>query len=424
MHGVVLRNRVSGPPGDVSRETFMHRGARFQRPPNPYNEGGMTVIADSAELAGLCQRLAKAEYIAVDTEFMRDKTYYPQLCLVQIAGPEEAAAIDTLAPGIDLKPLFALLLDPAVIKVFHAARQDIETFFHIAGVIPTPLVDTQVAAMVCGFGDAVSYENLAAKLAGARIDKSSRFTDWARRPLTERQVSYALSDVTHLRPAYEKLKRRMDKNGRAAWVAEEMAILTNPGTYRQQPRESWRRLKVRSEKPRFLAILRELAAWREEEAQRRDLPRNRIVKDETLVEIAAHAPSKPEDLAHSRGISRGQVEGKQGAAILAAVQRGLALPESECPTPTPRLDLPGGLAPIIELLRVLLKTRCEAHDVAQKLVASAADLEYIAATDDADVPALTGWRRELFGEAALDLKHGRIGLTVAGKTVRIVKLDS
>ena len=259
----------------------------------------MTVIADSAELAGLCQRLTKAEYIAVDTEFMRDKTYYPQLCLVQIAGPDEAAAIDTLAPGIDLKPMFDLLVAPAVTKVFHAARQDIETFFHIARTIPAPLVDTQVAAMVCGFGDAVSYENLAAKLAGARIDKSSRFTDWARRPLTERQVSYALSDVTHLRPAYEKLKRRMDKSGRAAWVAEEMAILTNPATYQQEPREAWRRLKVRSEKPRFLAILRELCAWREEEAQRRDLPRNRIVKDETLIEIAAHAPTKAEDLAHS-----------------------------------------------------------------------------------------------------------------------------
>src|ERR1700741_3219651 len=207
MHGVVLQNRVFQP--------------RFQPVPNPYNEGGMTVIADSTELAGLCQRLAKAEYIAVDTEFMRDKTYYPQLCLVQIAGPEEAAAIDTLAPGIDLKPLFALLREPAVTKVFHAARQDIETFFHIDRTIPTPLVDTQVAAMVCGFGDAVCYENLAAKLDAARIDKSSRFSDWARPPLTERQFNYPLPDVPHLRPAYEKLKRRIDKSGRAGWVAEE-----------------------------------------------------------------------------------------------------------------------------------------------------------------------------------------------------------
>jgi ribonuclease D len=366
--------------------------------------------------------MAGYPFVTVDTEFLRESTYYPLLCVAQMASPAEAVIIDVLAGDVDLTPFYALMANERVTKVFHAARQDVEIIWHQAALIPRPLFDTQVAAMVLGYGDAISYDQLVQRVTGDALDKSSRFTDWARRPLTERQVSYALSDVTHLRPAYEKLKRRMDKNERAAWVAEEMAILTNPATYRQQPRESWRRLKVRSEKPRFLAILRELAAWREEEAQRRDLPRNRIVKDETLVEIAAHAPTKPEDLAHSRGISRGQVEGKQGAAILAAVQRGLALPESECPTPTPRLDLPGGLAPIVELLRVLLKTRCEAHDVAQKLVASASDLEYIAATDDADVPALTGWRRELFGEAALDLKHGRIGLTVAGKTVKIVPL--
>jgi ribonuclease D len=382
----------------------------------------MAVIADTAELARLCHRLAAADYVAVDTEFMRDKTFYPRLCLVQLAGPQEAAAVDTLAPDLDLKPLFDLLVNPTVIKVFHAARQDIETLFHITGTIPAPLVDTQVAAMVCGFGDAVSYETLAAKMVGARIDKSSRFTDWARRPLTERQVTYALSDVTHLRPTYEKLKRRIDKSGRAGWVAEEMAILTDPATYRQEPRESWRRLKVRSEKPRFLAVLREIAAWREEEAQRRDLPRNRIVKDETLIEIAAHAPTTPDDLAHSRGISRGQVEGRQGAAILAAVQRGLAVPEAECPKPAPRPDIPAGLAPIIDLLRVLLKTKCEANAVAQKLVASAADLERIAADDDAAVPALAGWRRDLFGADALALKNGRIGLTASGRAVRIVPL--
>src|SRR5882672_8348861 len=309
----------------------------------------MTVIADSAELAGLCQRLAKAEYIAVDTEFMRDKTYYPQLCLVQIAGPEEAAAIDTLAPGVDLKPLFALLLDPAVIKVFHAARQDIETFFHIAGVIPTPLVDTQVAAMVCGFGDAVSYENLAAKLAGARIDKSSRFTDWAQRPLTDRQLQYALSDVTHLRPAYEHLARRLAKTGRSKWVAEEMAVLISPATYRLEPSEAWRRIKFRNDKPRALAILREIAAWREEEAQRRDLPRGRILKDESLCEIAAHAPYNVDELARCRGLSRSIAENKQGQAILAAVKRGLDIPANQLPPVPPRRDLPVGLGPVVEL---------------------------------------------------------------------------
>src|SRR5215470_19000189 len=370
----------------------------------------MTVIADSADLAGLCQRLSKAEYIAVDTEFMRDKTYYPQLCLVQIAGPDEAAAIDTLAPGIDLKPMFDLLVAPPVIKVFHAARQDIETFFHIARTIPTPLVDTQVAAMVCGFGDAVSYENLAAKLAGARIDKSSRFTDWAHRPLTDRQLQYALSDVTHLRPTYEHLKRRLAKTGRADWVAEEMAVLTDPATYRLEPREAWRRIKFRSDKPRMLAVLREVAAWREEEAQRRDLPRNRVLRDETLCEIAAHAPTDVEHLARCRGLSRSIAENRQGAQILAAVKRGLELPAAECPEPAPRRDLPAGLGPLIELMRVLLKMRCEDHGVAQKLIANADDLELIAADDGADVPALHGWRREIFGADSLALKHGRLAL--------------
>jgi ribonuclease D len=382
----------------------------------------MTLITDSATLAGFCQRQAKADYLAVDTEFMRDKTYWPQLCLVQVAGPEEAAAIDSLADGIDLTPLYELLANPKLLKVFHAARQDIEVLFRLTGKIPGPLVDTQVAAMVCGFGDAVSYENLAAKLAGARIDKSSRFTDWQRRPLTERQLAYALSDVTHLRPTYEKLAKRIAKTGRENWVKEEMAVLTDPATYRQDPREAWRRLKVRSDKPRFLAILRELAAWRDEEAQRRNLPRSRIAKDEALIEIAAHAPESAEDLGRSRGLSRGLVDGKQGTAILAAVKRGQAVPEADCPKPPPRPELPGGLAPIVDLLRVLLKTRCEANEVAQKLVASAGDLELIAADDDASVPAMQGWRREMFGEDAIALKNGRIGLAVAGRKVKIVPL--
>lgn len=384
----------------------------------------MTLIADTAELARFCARQGKADYITVDTEFMRDRTYWPKLCLVQVAGPEETAAIDCLAPGLDLAPLFDLLTNPDVLKVFHAARQDIEIFFHLTGKIPAPLVDTQVAAMVCGFGDAVSYENLAAKLAGARIDKSSRFTDWSHRPLTDKQLQYALSDVTHLRPAYEKLKRRIDKTGRAHWVEEEMRVLTDPNTYRLDPREAWRRLKTRSENRRYLAILREVAAWREEEAQARDLPRNRILKDESLLEIAAHAPSTVEELARSRGMQRGFAEGRMGQGILAAVKRGLSLAESECPQPEPRVELPPGLAPVVDLLRVLLKTKCEAHDVAQKLVANAEDLALIAANDRAEVPALTGWRREMFGEDALALKHGRLAITADGKRIRVVSLES
>jgi len=382
----------------------------------------MTLIAENDTLGAFCGRQRGAEFVAIDTEFMRDRTYWPQLCLVQVAGPDEAAAIDALAPGIDLAPLVDLLADAKVTKVFHAARQDVEIFFHLTGAIPAPLVDTQVAAMVCGFGDAVSYENLAGKLAGARIDKSSRFTDWAHRPLTDRQLQYALSDVTHLRLAYEQLRRRIDKTGRGNWVGEEMAVLTDPATYRLEPREAWRRIKFRTDKPRALAVLREVAAWREEEAQRRDLPRSRILKDETLCEIAAHAPTDVEHLARCRGLSRAIAENKQGQAILAAVRRGLDLPAAQCPVPPPRRDLPAGLGPVVELLRVLLKMRCEDHDVAQKLVASADDLELIAADDTADVPALSGWRYDIFGADALALKHGRLALTTVGRRVKVVPL--
>jgi len=384
----------------------------------------MTLITQTAELAAFCQRQGGTEFVAVDTEFMRDKTYWPQLCLVQVAGPEEAAAIDTLAPGIDLKPLYDLLADTAITKVFHAARQDMEVFYHLTDRLPTPIVDTQVAAMVCGFGDSVSYETLATKLASARIDKSSRFTDWARRPLSERQLAYALSDVTHLRLAYEKLRRRIEKTGRHGWFADEMAVLTDPKTYRANPQEMWRRLKVRSDKPRFLALLRELAAWREEEAQKRNLPRNRIVKDETLIELAAHAPRNAEELGHARGLGRGFAESKQGSAILAAIERGLAVPEAECPKPDPRPVLPAGIGPLVELLKVLLKSKCEQHGVAQRLIASSDDLDLLAADDTADVPALHGWRREVFGEDALALKAGRIGLAVAGKGIKIVPLST
>ncbi|HSV29168.1 MAG TPA: ribonuclease D, partial [Candidatus Omnitrophota bacterium] len=262
----------------------------------------MPMIADTASLAEFCQRLASAPYVTVDTEFMREKTYYPQLCLVQIGGPDDAKAIDPLAPGIDLEPLFELLRNPKVLKVFHAARQDVEIFLHMMGSVPAPLFDTQVAAMVCGFGDAVSYENLASQLARARIDKSMRFTDWALRPLTEKQVQYALGDVTHLRVAYEKLVKKLEKNGRIEWLAEEMAELTTPETYRVNPENAWKRLKPRSSSPKFLAVLKELAAWREREAQERDIPRQRIVRDENLMEIAAHHPTSVEELSRTRGL--------------------------------------------------------------------------------------------------------------------------
>jgi len=384
----------------------------------------MTPISSTDALADFCRRQAAGRYVTVDTEFMRDKTYWPQLCLVQIAGAEEAAAIDPLAPGIDLAPLFALMMDPQVLKVFHACRQDIEIFVHLTGAVPAPIFDTQVAAMVCGFGDAVSYETLASRLAGAHIDKSSRFTDWAQRPLTERQLQYALTDVVPLRTAFEKLEARLAKSGRSAWLAEEMETLTDPETYRQDPAESWRRFKLRSNNRKLLALVRELAAWREVAAQQRNLPRARLLRDESLLEIASHAPTTVAELARTRGLGRSFAEGRLGAEILAAVARVLAMPESDYPVPPPRRDPVPGLGPVVELLRVLLKLRCEENDVAQKLVADTEDLEMIAADDEAPVRALHGWRAELFGRDALDLKHGRLALTTGGKRIKLVRLAS
>ncbi|MQP66880.1 ribonuclease D [Niveispirillum sp. SYP-B3756] len=383
----------------------------------------MTLITTTDDLAAFIDRIRDEEYVTVDTEFMREKTYYPQLCLVQVAGPNDAAAIDPLAPGIDLQPLFALMDDPKVLKVFHAARQDLEIFYNLTGKVPAPLFDTQVAAMVCGFGDSVGYETLITKLTPARIDKSSRFTDWSQRPLTDRQLTYALSDVTHLRPAYEKIRAKLARTGRAEWLTDEMAILTEPATYRTEPEDAWKRLKVRTEKPRFLAILKEVAAWREREAQRKDLPRNRVLRDEALVEIAAHAPTNADDLGRTRGLGSGMAQGRYGTEILAAVQTALAIPDANLPRPDPRPEPPPGIAPIVELLRVLLKMVCDDNEVASRLVANSADLEAIAGNDDADVTALKGWRRDLFGEAALKLKRGKLALAITGKKVKLVELE-
>lgn len=384
----------------------------------------MSVITDSLSLAEFCRRQAGAEYITVDTEFMRDRSYWPELCLVQMAGPSEAAAIDPLAADIDLSPLFVLLADPDVTKVFHAARQDIEIFYNLTGRVPAPIFDTQVAAMVCGFGESASYETLAGKLAGARIDKSARFTDWAHRPLTERQIEYSLSDVVPLRTVYEKLRSKLNKSGRESWLDEEMAVLTNPATYALDPRESWRRFKLRGGNRRMLAVLRELAAWREIAAQQRNLPRNRILRDEQVLEIAGHPPKTIEDIARTRGLGKGVAEGKLGAEIMEAVKRALALPESDYPELPQRREPAPGIGPLTDLLRVLLKLRCEEHGVAQKLVADAEDLELIADNDAADTPALHGWRREIFGKDALALKQGKLALAVEGKGIRLVDLDS
>jgi len=384
----------------------------------------MTLLADSDALAAFCRRQAAAQFITVDTEFMRDRTFWPILCLVQIAGPEEAAAIDPLAAGIDLTPLFELMADRNVLKVFHAARQDIEIFVKLTGAVPAPLFDTQVAAMVCGFGEAASYETLASRLAGAAIDKSSRFTDWAQRPLTERQLRYAMADVVPLRAVYEKLAARLEKTGRASWLDEEMATLTDAETYRLDPAEAWRRLKLRSNNRRMLALARALAEWRETTAQLRDLPRSRVLRDESLQEIAAHAPRSAAELARSRGLGKGFAEGKFGTEILAVIERVLATPESDYPVPPPRRDSPQGIGPLVDLLRVLLKLRAEESEVAPRLIADAEDLELLAADDRAAVKALGGWRLEIFGRDALDLKHGRLALTASGKRIKLVRLDT
>src|SRR5205814_1914602 len=382
----------------------------------------MSLITDSDAVAAFCARQNGAQFVAIDTEFMRERTYWPILCVVQVAGPEEAVAIDALAEGIDLKPLLALMSDPQTLKVFHAARQDLEIFFHLSGDVPHPVFDTQVAAMVCGFGDAVSYETLVKRLAGATLDKASRFTDWAHRPLTERQIHYALADVIHLRTVYERLQHVLAENGRTGWFAEEMADLVDPAIYRSEPAEAWRRFRLRGRADRrFLGVLRTLAAWREEAAQQRDLPRGRIMRDEALLEVAAHGPKTIEQLARTRSLGKGVAEGKLGRDILDAVEQGLKDPNPP-PAHAGKAELPPGLGPLIELLRVLLKQRCEDYHVAQKLVASADDLEAIAADDDAPVRALSGWRREIFGKDALALKHGQLALTVRRNRISLVEL--
>jgi ribonuclease D len=379
-------------------------------------------ITATDDLARFCATLATAAYVTVDTEFMRETTYWPKVCLIQLAGPDEARVIDPLAEGLSLEPLFELLRNRTVLKVFHAARQDLEIFTKLMGEVPAPLFDSQVAAMVCGFGDQVSYEQLVAKLAGAQVDKSSRFTDWARRPLTEKQVVYALGDVTHLRKIYEKLNAKLQKTGRNEWLADEMALLADPATYEVAPENAWRRLKPRTAKGEYLAVLQAVAAWREVEARNRDIPRQRIVRDETVMEIAAHPPKSADDLERMRGLSKGFAEGKMGTGLLAAIAAKLASPKDTWPVLEREPELPRGIGPLVELLKVLLKLKCDDHDVAQKLLANSSDLDKIAADDNASVPAMQGWRRELFGNDALRLKRGELALAAEGTRIKLVEL--
>src|SRR3977135_589320 len=327
----------------------------------------MSLITDNDAVAAFCARQKGAQFVAIDTEFMRERTYWPILCVVQVAGPDEAVAIDALAEGIDLKPLLALMSDAQTLKVFHAAGQDLEIFFQLSDEVPHPVFDTQVAAMVCGFGDSVSYETLVKRLAGASLDKASRFTDWAHRPLTERQIQYALADVVHLSTVYDRLQHLLAENGRAGWFEEEMADLVDPAIYRSEPAEAWRRFRIRGRADRrFLGVLRAVAAWREKAAQQRDLPRGRIMRAEAVLDIATHAPKALEPLARTRSLGRGIAEGKLGREILAAVAEGLADPEPPPAIPA-QADARPGTGPLVWLTRGLRKQRCGAFPVGQKL---------------------------------------------------------
>ncbi|ERF81311.1 ribonuclease D [Bradyrhizobium viridifuturi] len=379
----------------------------------------MDLISTTSDLAAACDRLAQHKVITVDTEFLRETTYYPLLCVVQMASADEAVVVDALAPGIDLKPFFELMSNEAVLKVFHAARQDIEIVWHLSGTIPHPIFDTQVAAMVLGYGDSIAYDQLVDRVTGHRPDKTHRFTDWSRRPLSEEQLHYAVSDVTHLREVFAALDADLRKRDRSDWVSEEMEILTSPKTYDFHPERAWERLKTRVRKPRELAVLIEVAAWREQEAQSRDVPRSRVLKDDAVGDIATHAPTSLEKLGNLRSLPKGFERSKWGADIIAAVQRGLA----RDPATLPKLEKPrnnSNGAATVELLKVLLRMTSERHGVASKVIATVDDLEQIAASDQAEVGALHGWRRELFGEAALKLKHGQLALAIdKGRVVRV-----
>jgi ribonuclease D len=379
----------------------------------------MQPITTAEQLTDACSRMARHPFVTVDTEFLRESTYYPKLCVAQMASPNEAVVIDALSQAMDLKAFFELMANENVTKVFHAARQDIEICWHEAGLIPRPILDTQIAAMVLGYGDAISYDQLVRRITGDTLDKSHRFTDWTRRPLSEAQLAYAVSDVTHLREVYQKLSAELDARGRTDWMREEMAALTSPDTYRFEPEHAWERLKARARKPKELAVLIEIAAWREREAQERNVPRGRVLKDDAIGDIALHAPTSIERLGSLRSLPKGFERSKWGEAIVAAVRRGLA----RDPKALPRLERPkppiNGQAST-ELLKVLLRMTAERHGVAAKVIATVDDLERIAADDQADVPALHGWRRELFGESALALKRGEISLAIEkGRVVAV-----
>ncbi len=392
----------------------------------------LSVITTTDALRALCDDYAGSSYVTVDTEFMRERTYWPILCLVQVGRPRRegesdedferdgAVLIDPMASGIDLGPLFDLMADRSVLKVFHAARQDIEIFVNLANAVPTPLFDTQIAAMVCGFGDQVGYEKLVRTICGQGLDKSSRFTDWSKRPLSEKQLVYALADVTHLRDVYEHLSGRLDRENRSHWLTEEMAVLEAVETYRVDPADAWKRLKMRAPTGKLFMAAMALAEWREAEAQARNVPRNRILRDDALMEIAAARPTTVEGLTSGRLSRRENFSGASAAAMLRAIETAAQGVQQKPPKAPPKPD--AVQSALADLLRTLLRAKTAGADVADRLVASSSDLEMIAMEDEPDVPAMRGWRRDLFGEAALQLKRGEVALSAGAKGVEVIEL--
>ena len=380
----------------------------------------MTPITTTAELAGFCETIKGQPFVAVDTEFMRETTYWPKLCLIQAAAPNAHAVIDPLAEGMDLEPFLAILRDESILKVFHAARQDVEIFNNLQA-MPRPLFDTQVAGMAAGFGEQIAYDALVRQMLKIELDKSSRFTDWARRPLSDNQLTYALADVTHLADLYPKLRKRLEQEGRLAWVTDEMASLTDPANYDVDPENAWRRLRPRRHTTKYLAVYRAVAAWRERTAQLRDQPRGRILKDEAIDEVATQAPIDADGLDRLRSVPKGFSGSRFGPDLLLAIREALKDPDGYAPViERAKVQASPAAGAVVELLKVLLKARAEEAGVASKLIATVADLEQIANDDDAPTPALKGWRREAFGEDALKLKRGELALVLDGTRVRVV----
>lgn len=377
----------------------------------------MRLITTTKDLSAFCERLAQHDFVTVDTEFIREQTFWPKLCLIQLAGPADEAIVDPLEPGIDLAPFYALMANDKVVKVFHAARQDLEIVWTQAHLMPQPIFDTQVAAMVCGFGESVSYVNLVKQVTGRDLDKSSRFTDWARRPLTEKQLTYALGDVTHLRDIYKRLKAELEATGRLGWLDEEMSDLTDVRIYEARPEDAWRRLKLRVKNRKGLAVLIELAAWRERAAQAQDVPRNRILRDEALYDIASQQPTETSQLSHLRSLSEGFARSSRAKEIVEAVKAGLARDIKTVPPIREGSGLPPEKTATVELLRVLLKACAARNKVAPRMIADSDDLDRMAMEDEPDVPALKGWRYELFGAEAQRLKRGEVALKVANGEV-------